>query len=148
MYFWFKQKDVCMHACLHVCMWQGTYLLFWATPGFTDKKDLDTVGEMNPRSCVNGWWGNWWLNSAPCNCFTVQSLKFLLIQKRLWKKKNTKNRKEKKINRAEAIMQHPLYPQDKNSELPVSSNCNIEYSQQNSWNEKSIIQLEKTMCNY
>lgn len=52
------------------------------------------------------------------------------------------------MNRAEAVMQHPSYPQDKNSEQPVNSNCNIDYSQQNSWNEKSIIQLEKTMCNY
>lgn len=85
---------------------------------------------------------------CPMQLFHCAILEISFDSKAVVKKKTTKNRKEKKINRAEAIMQHPLYPQDKNSELPVSSNCNIEYSQQNSWNEKSIIQLEKTMCNY
>lgn len=130
-----------------MCVTGNIFPLQSYTRIYWQKGDLDTPGEMNSRCCVNRWWRYQWLNCASFNCFTVQSLKFHLIQKWLWKKPPHKNRKKKK-KRTEAIMQHPSYSQDKNSEQPVNSNCNIDYSQQNSWKEKSIIQLEKTMCNY
>lgn len=79
--------------------------------------------------------------------FHCAILKISFDSKVVVKKTPHKNRKKKK-KRTEAIMQHPSYSQDRNGDQPVNSNCNIDYSQQNSWNEKSIIQLEKTMCNY